>query len=141
MSLVGTNGEKMPALRQHLNDRIASVYRNLSVECETFPADSVPSDVRSYERVISQAPAGSIVTVFTPDSTHYAIAKYAIQHKMHVLLAKPVVHRLEDHLELLRLAKGGLPRRLPRLPALACCRSERSSAKYVRHSRWALCAG
>lgn len=40
ISMVGTNGEKLPAIREHLNKNIGQVY-NMDTELQTFPADSV----------------------------------------------------------------------------------------------------
>jgi D-galacturonate reductase len=46
-----------------------------------------------------------IVTIFTPDTTHYPIAQYAIERGIHVLITKPAVKLLEHHQDLLALAK------------------------------------
>ena len=37
--------------------------------------------------------------------THYDIAKYAIEHGMHVLVTKPAVQLLNHHIELIQLAE------------------------------------
>jgi hypothetical protein len=37
------------------------------------------------------------VTIFTPDTTHYPIALYAIERGIHVLVTKPAVKLLEHH--------------------------------------------
>ena len=46
---------------------------------------------------------GDIATIFTPDDTHFAIAKYAISRGLHVLITKPAVKTVAHHAELLRL--------------------------------------
>lgn len=46
-----------------------------------------------------------VVTIFTPDTTHYPIALYAIERGIHVLVTKPAVKLLEHHQELLKAAK------------------------------------
>jgi hypothetical protein len=67
---------------------------------------------------------GDAVVIFTPDSkcpvhtrtlavwravilegTHYAIARYAIEHGLHVLVTKPATQLLSHHLELIDLAR------------------------------------
>lgn len=48
---------------------------------------------------------GDIVTIVTPDDTHFEIAKAAIQKGLHVLITKPPVKTLNHHLELIKLAK------------------------------------
>lgn len=45
------------------------------------------------------------VTIFTPDTTHYPIALYAIERGIHVLITKPAVKLLEHHQQLLAKAK------------------------------------
>jgi hypothetical protein len=68
---------------------------------------------------------GDAVVIFTPDSkcfpvqvrklvvrralilkdTHYAIAHYAIEHGLHVLVTKPATQLLSHHLELIDLSR------------------------------------
>ena len=43
--------------------------------------------------------------VATPAETHYEIAKVIIESKHHVLVEKPITHRLEDAIKLNKLAK------------------------------------
>ena len=47
---------------------------------------------------------GDSVIVFTPDDTHYQIAMEAIEKGMHVLIAKPIVKTVEEHLALMQLS-------------------------------------
>jgi D-galacturonate reductase len=52
---------------------------------------------------------GDAITIFTPDPTHYPIAIYAIERKIHVLITKPATKTLADHLSLLEAAtKNGV---------------------------------
>ena len=44
------------------------------------------------------------VTSFLED-THYAIARYAIEHGLHVLVTKPATQLLAHHLELIDLSR------------------------------------
>ena len=39
LGLVGTNGEKMPRIRQHMQNNIGKVYKDMDLTCSTFPAD------------------------------------------------------------------------------------------------------
>ena len=48
---------------------------------------------------------GEAVIIFTPDSTHYPIAKYALERKLHVLVTKPATQLLSHHSDLIQLAK------------------------------------
>jgi D-galacturonate reductase len=48
---------------------------------------------------------GDVCIIFTPDDTHFKITMAAIEHKLHVLVAKPVVKTLAEHLKLMEAAK------------------------------------
>lgn len=105
LSMVGTSGTKFPAIREHLHKNITQVYNNLDTSFKSFPSDTTDQDPDAYKAAIDTLPAGSAVTIFTPDPTHYPIAKYAIEHGHHVLITKPATQLLEHHLELMRLAR------------------------------------
>ncbi|PYI10439.1 NAD(P)-binding protein [Aspergillus sclerotiicarbonarius CBS 121057] len=100
LSMVGVSGSKFPGIRTHLQKNISDVYNNLDVSFSSFPADNT-SDPEAYKAAIDALPAGSAITIFTPDPTHYPIALYAIQRKIHVLITKPATQLLRDHLDLL----------------------------------------
>ena len=104
IALCGTNGAKFPALRKHLDDKISAVYAGLDVSCATFPADEVERDPAAYKAAMSAMPKGGIVTIFTPDETHFDIAAHAIKCGLHVLVTKPAVKTIQEHVDLLRLA-------------------------------------
>lgn len=79
-------------------------------------------DPEAYKTAIARLPKGSAVismsylllilaftdlgasTVFTPDSTHYPIAKLALESGHHVMVTKPATQLLEHHQELANLA-------------------------------------
>jgi hypothetical protein len=48
---------------------------------------------------------GDVAIVFTPDDTHLTIVSACIQAGLHVLVAKPVVKTLGEHLQLLTAAE------------------------------------
>lgn len=102
--MVGVSGKKFPAIRQHLQKNISEAYNGLDVSFQSFPSDDT-SDPEAYKTAIDALPKGSAVTIFTPDSTHYDIAKYAIERGNHVLLTKPATKLLSHHLDLLALAQ------------------------------------
>lgn len=70
----------------------------------TFPADDAV-DPKAYLAALDAMPRGSLVTVFTPDDTHFSIAMDAVSRGMHVLVTKPVVKSLEEHSALHRAAE------------------------------------
>ncbi|OXV05544.1 hypothetical protein Egran_06691 [Elaphomyces granulatus] len=100
LSMVGVSGSKFPAIRKHLEKNISDVYNGLNVSFESFPADD-QTDPEAYKTAINALEPGSAITIFTPDTTHYPIALYAIQRKIHVMITKPATKLLQDHLDLL----------------------------------------
>jgi hypothetical protein len=48
---------------------------------------------------------GDIVTIFTPDDTHFDISMAAITRGLHVMVTKPPVHTIEQHIALHQAAK------------------------------------
>ena len=102
--MVGTSGSKFPAIRDHLSKNITNVYNNLDTTFTSYPSDD-RTDPDAYKSAIKALPKGSAITIFTPDSTHYPIAKYAIERGIHVMITKPATQLLAHHLELLDLSR------------------------------------
>ena len=103
--MCGTNGTKFPGIRDHVQQMIADRYQQMDVSFESFPPDTQPSDPDAYKVALAQLNPGDIVTIFTPDDTHFTIALDAIAHGCHVLVAKPLVKTLQEHLTLARAAR------------------------------------
>ncbi|VFM96970.1 MAG: D-galacturonate reductase [Candidatus Kentron sp. G] len=103
--LAGRDGTRFPGIRQHFAERIASVYRNLDVEMETWPGDH-RYDAAAYREALASLKPGSAVIVVTPDDTHFPIAMDALHSGMHVLAAKPLARTLSEHLALLEAARS-----------------------------------
>ena len=105
LMMAGTNGTKFPGIRRHLHEAIARVYKDLDISFQSFPVDDVHSDPLAYLSALDALEPGDIVTVFTPDDTHFAIAMEAVDRGLHVLVAKPIVKTLEEHLTLADAAR------------------------------------
>lgn len=75
---------------------MARRLKPLSVTCVLLGLDKV---------AINTLKPGDAITIFTPDPTHFEIAKYAIERGIHVLVTKPAVMTIEEHLELIGVAK------------------------------------
>lgn len=103
--MAGTNGTKFPAIRQHFESVIAGAYQGMDVAFESFPGDSVPFNPKAYEDALATLQMGDAVIVFTPDDTHFVIAMKAIERGCHVLVAKPIVKRVAEHLQLVNSAR------------------------------------
>ncbi|KIJ45166.1 hypothetical protein M422DRAFT_207421 [Sphaerobolus stellatus SS14] len=104
LGMVGVNGKKFPEIRQHLEKNIAGVYADMDVSFKSYPKDNLV-DAEAYKSAINELSPGDAVVIFTPDSTHYAIALYAIEHKLHVLVTKPATQLLTHHQDLIEKAK------------------------------------
>lgn len=103
--MAGSNGTKFPGIRAHVRRGIGDVYRDLDTEFQTFPSDSTERDPKAYLEALGELAPGDAVVVFTPDDTHFEIAAAAVERGCHVLVAKPIVQKLDEHLELLRAAE------------------------------------
>ena len=106
----------LSALTNTLLPSVGAVYRDMDVECiECFPEDNVEMDPGAVGRALATMARGDICIVFTPDDTHFDIAKAAISLGLHVLMAKPLVKKLSQHQELALLASaaGVMVRRSP----------------------------
>ncbi len=102
--LCGRHGNRFPGIRHHFATQMATQYRDLDVEIETFPADDEYEPTAFLAAINSLRPQ-SVVIIVTPDDTHSELAIAAIQAGMHVLVAKPLVKTLEEHQHLLRAAR------------------------------------
>ena len=102
--MVGVSGKKFPAIREHLQKNISDAYNGLDVSFKSFPSDD-QTDPEAFRTAIDALPRGSAITIFTPDSTHFDIAKYAIERGIHVMITKPATKLLSHHVELIQLAK------------------------------------
>jgi D-galacturonate reductase len=107
LRMVGTNGTKFPGIRQHLDAVVGRVYREMDTHFTSYPSDSVADDPVAYRRAIADMQPGDVAIIFTPDDTHFEIAMHAVQAGLHVLIAKPIVKTLEEHLRLATAAESG----------------------------------
>lgn len=105
LRMAGTNGTKFPGIRDHLRRAIGDVYRDMDPRFDSFPADDIEQDPKAYRQALDKMSPGDVVTVFTPDDTHFRIAMDAVDHGCHVLVAKPLVKTVEEHLTLSRAAE------------------------------------
>ena len=105
LRMAGTNGTKFPGIREHLRRVIGDSYRDMNLRLDTFPDDTVERDPQAYREALETMAPGNIVTIFTPDDTHFSIAMDAVKQGCHVLVAKPLVKTVEEHLALSRAAE------------------------------------
>jgi D-galacturonate reductase len=68
----------------------------LDTALQTFPNDDCVNPT-SYLQAIEHFERGDVVTIFTPDDTHFDIALACIRRGLHVMITKPAVKTLEHH--------------------------------------------
>lgn len=100
----GTNGNRFPAIREHLDSVIGKQYQ-LDTSFESFPSDDIERDRTAYLSALDQLSRGDVVIVFTPDDLHFEIASESVKRGCHVLIAKPIVKTVEEHRQLTVLAE------------------------------------
>lgn len=103
IKLAGRDSKRFDLIREHFETNVKAAYPTLDTSFDAFPKEG-KSDV-AYQEALVDMKEGSCVMIFTPDDTHYQIAKDALEAGMHVLVAKPLVKTTEEHLELQKLAK------------------------------------
>lgn len=105
--MAGTNGSKFPDIRQHLKEKIEDFY-GLSTAFENFPKGEV-RNYEAYKDAVQSMSPGDVAVIFTPDDTHYQIAKACLERGLHVMLTKPAVKTLKEHIDLVDIAaKNGV---------------------------------
>ncbi|SNX81488.1 probable NAD binding Rossmann fold oxidoreductase [Melanopsichium pennsylvanicum] len=104
IKMVGTNGDKFQGIRNHFKTNIEAKYREMDTTFTSYPAPGI-KDADAYKIAIDSLKVGDAITIFTPDSTHYDIALYAIQRGIHVLVTKPATQTLSDHQKLIKAAQ------------------------------------
>jgi D-galacturonate reductase len=106
LAMTGTNGCKFPGIRRHLKQVVGDVYRDMDFSFDSFPADDVESDPAAYRTALEKMTPGDVCVVFTPDDSHFQIALDAVNRGCHVLVAKPLVKTVEEHLILAEAARA-----------------------------------
>ena len=107
IGMCGTNGKKLPAIRQHMQNCLGSkVYNGMPNPrlIETWPKDN-EVDPLAYKTAIKAFSPGDIAIIFTPDDTHFDIAKACLEAGLHVMITKPPVKTLKEHNEITKMAE------------------------------------
>eukprot|EP01061_Rhynchopus_euleeides_P019803 TRINITY_DN32491_c0_g1_i1.p1 TRINITY_DN32491_c0_g1~~TRINITY_DN32491_c0_g1_i1.p1 ORF type:complete len:436 (+),score=155.61 TRINITY_DN32491_c0_g1_i1:49-1308(+) len=103
IGMCGTSGAKFPAIREHMRKNIT--FTDMPIDFESYPEDDVQRDAKAYEKALTHFSPGDVCSVFTPDDTHYDIALAALERGLHVMVTKPIVKTLKEHLALVAKAK------------------------------------
>jgi len=103
IKLAGRDSNRFHLIHEHFKTNMQGVYPSLDVSFESFPKEN-QSDT-AYKEAIDSLKKDSAVLIFTPDDTHFEIARYALEKGMHTLVAKPLVKTVKEHKELADLAK------------------------------------
>jgi D-galacturonate reductase len=92
--------DKAKSAQTWLHEGLGRTYTGLNCQLDGLFGD--------YKQAIDHLKSNSLnaaVTVFTPDDTHYDIAMYAVSKGVHVMLAKPAVHSIREHVALMKAAE------------------------------------
>ena len=103
IKLAGRNPQRFELIKNHFQTNMQGIYPSLDVDFESYPKET-KSNI-AYKEAIDSMAKGSAVLIFTPDDTHFEIARYALEKGMHTLVAKPLVKTVKEHEELAKLAK------------------------------------
>jgi len=87
-----------------MQSNIDQVYKDIDLTCETFTKDAEVNP-KAYVNAAATCKSGDLAVMFTPDDTHFDISMEFMKTKMQVMVTKPIVQRLEDHLKLSEAAK------------------------------------
>lgn len=103
IKLCGRDSSKKEVIEKNFKKNMQSIYPKLDTSFEYFPKYS-KSNI-AYKEAIDSMKIGSVVFIFTPDDSHFDIAKYALEKNMHVQVAKPLVKKFHEHVLLDKIAK------------------------------------
>lgn len=105
LKMAGTNGTKFVQIRKHMDHLIGQAFKDMDTGFDSFPDDDVQHQPDAYCKGLDTLSPGDIVTIFTPDDTHFQMAMDAVERRCHVLVAKPIVKTLAQHLQLAQAAR------------------------------------
>jgi D-galacturonate reductase len=103
--LCGRNGNRFESIKKHFKDNLESQYMDLDTSFEFYPKNGLIDEL-AYRQALKQMLPKSAVIIFTPDETHFKIAKEALKCEQNILVAKPLVKNVAEHTELINLAKS-----------------------------------
>lgn len=103
IKLAGRDGDRFDLIKNHFDTNMKKAYPSLNSSFDEYPKSGNKSDT-AYKEAIKSLKKGSCVLIFTPDDTHFDIARYALKKKMHTLVAKPLVKTTKEHIKLQKLA-------------------------------------
>ena len=110
LSMVGTSGNKFPAIRKHLHKNITEAYNGLDTTFTSYPGDD-DRDPEAYKTAIDALSPGDAITIFTPDTTHHlphALGHWEGSHKCNPITASPMRRRRCGEAWRIRSNAGGL---------------------------------
>lgn len=94
--LCGRDVKRFEAIQSHFETNHKVLYPTLDTTFTSFPQSGEPDD-KAYQKALGHLKPGSAVLIFTPDDTHFEIARDAIEAGMHILVAKPLVKTVKEH--------------------------------------------
>lgn len=105
ITLCGRDGNRLENIRRHFKNNLEGKYTDLDTSFEFYPKEQCIDEL-AYRQALKQMPPKSAVIIFTPDDTHFKIAKETLEHEHDVLVAKPLVKTVAEHSELIHLVNS-----------------------------------
>jgi D-galacturonate reductase len=104
--LADADGARLPLARACMQEKIGEAYKGMDVSVESWPKDEASGsfDAGACAAAMDTMQPGDAVIIFTPDPTHMGLASAAIARGLHVLVAKPIVKLLAEHVALAEAA-------------------------------------
>ncbi|MCH9812827.1 MAG: Gfo/Idh/MocA family oxidoreductase [Epsilonproteobacteria bacterium] len=103
IKLAGRNSKRFNFIEKHFETNLKAAYPTLNTSFTAYPKTE-KIDPYAYKEALKTLPKGSAVLIFTPDDIHYEMTKDALEAGMHVLVAKPLVKTMQEHLTLEKIA-------------------------------------
>lgn len=88
--------------KQHHKAVLTGIY---DTDSERLHAKSEELGVTAFQSLDDVIANVDAITIASPTSTHYEVAKYCIEHGKHCLIEKPITHTYQQAIELIELAR------------------------------------
>lgn len=103
IKLAGRNSDKFETINEHFEKNLKAFYPNLDTSFESYPKQG--QNNIAYKDALKSMKKGDCALIFTPDDTHFSIAKDCLNAGLHTLVAKPLVKTTDEHKQLQKIAK------------------------------------
>ncbi len=104
IKLAGRDANRFELIEKHFNTNMKKLYPKLDTSFTPYPKEQQKSNT-AYKDALKDMKEGACALIFTPDDTHFTIAKDCLEAGLHTLVAKPLVKTTKEHKQLQEIAK------------------------------------